>query len=231
LTIGQALMRGSPAPIMHVMSTPTDPREPEFRHNVLAEYAALYPLANTALEALLQRNRAGAARSRGTIPLARGIEIRNIGRLAGQCTRDGTIVVNSQLIDHPDAIRATVAHELAHAVVETARRQLLSGGGARRLSRGRADIARRRGDWSAHGAAWRSVARELGDGGERCHRLPLKPLRRLRRFLYRADCGAEVQLTTIRHNRLQRNRRLSYCWNARGITVSGRHFVREIDTA
>ena len=39
-------------------------------------------------------------------------------------------IINSQLIDHPGEIRPTVAHELAHAVVETARRQLLTGGGA-----------------------------------------------------------------------------------------------------
>ena len=208
-------------------------RESDFRRNVFAIHAELYPLANTLLAELLQHHRTITPRSRASAPgpLARGIEIRNIGRLAGQCTHEGTIVINSQLVDHPGEIRATVAHELAHAVVNAARKSLLSGSRRLRLSNTVRDIARRTGAWSAHGAIWRDVAHRLGDGGERCHRLPLKPVRRLRRFLYRTDCGAEVVLTTIRHNRLQRNRRLSYRLTAKGAVLSGRHFVREFDTA
>jgi predicted SprT family Zn-dependent metalloprotease len=215
------------------MSPMHDERESDFRRNVFAVHAELYPLANAALMELLQRHRTITPRSRASTagPLARGIEIRNIGRLAGQCTHEGTIVINIQLVDHPGEIRATVAHELAHAVVNAARESLLSGAGRFRESATLRDLARRTGAWSAHGATWREIAHHLGDGGERCHRLPLKPVRRLRRFLYRTDCGAEVHLTTIRHNRLQRNHRLSYRLGARGVFLSGRHFVREVDTA
>ncbi len=215
------------------MALKPDPREHAFRQSVRAEYDALYPRANALLDELLGRVRPVSASrvAPAPCPLPRGVAIRNIGRLAGQCTRDGTIVVNSQLIDHPDEIRATVAHELAHAVIETARRVLISESGLRRRRGLPTGMTRRRGEWSTHGAAWRSVAHALGDGGERCHRLPLKPLRRLRRFLYRADCGAEVVLTSVRHNRLQRNRRLEYRLASRDVRISGRHFVREVETA
>lgn len=209
------------------MASKPDPRERAFRQSVQADYDALYPRAGALLGELLQRFGASPA----ACALPRGVEVRNIGRLAGQCTREGTVVVNSQLIEHPEEVRATVAHELAHAVVETARRALLSCYLPKRRRGSLAGLARRRGDWSSHGATWRAVACALGDGGERCHRLPLKPLRRLRRFLYRADCGAEVLLTTVRHNRLQRNRRLEYRWTDRDIRISGRHFVREIEAA
>lgn len=211
------------------MGSKTDQRERAFRQSVQAEYDTLHPSAGALLDELLQPFRRSPVFRfpAGTSPLPRGVAIRNIGRHAGQCTRDGTIVINSQLIDHPGEIRPTVAHELAHAVIETARRVLLSERGHRR--RLPAGLARRSGDWSAHGAVWQAVARKLGDGGERCHRLPLKPLRRLRRFLYRTDCGAEVVLTSVRHNRLQRNRRLEYRLRDRDARISGRHFVREVE--
>lgn len=215
------------------MALKPDPRERAFRQSVRAEYDALYPRANALLDELLRRYRSSAVvrLPLPPCPLPRGLEIRDIGRLAGQCQRDGTVVINSQLADHPGEVRATVAHELAHAVVETARRLLLSEHGPRRRRGLPAGIVRRRGEWSAHGAAWQAVARQLGDGGERCHRLPLQPRRRLRRFLYRADCGAEVVLTSVRHNRLQRNRRLEYRLAHRDVRISGRHFVREVASA
>lgn len=214
------------------MSRPSRESETAFGQQVHAEYDALYPSASALLAAILDRYRAASilTRSPPACRLSRCLEIRDIGRLAGQCQRNGTIVINIQLIDYPDAIRATVAHELAHAVVETARRVLLSERGSRRRRGLAAGMARRQGEWSAHGAVWQAVARQLGDGGERCHRLPLRPRRRLRRFLYRADCGAEVVLTSVRHNRLQRNRGLEYRLAHRDVRISGRHFVREVET-
>ena len=205
----------------------------EFRQIVLAEHAALHGNAQSRLEALLRRFDPGAAFD--TLPpachLSHGIEIRDLGRAAGRCTRDGTVIVNSQLIDHPGAVRATVAHELAHAVVETARRSLLTRRGPRRRRGVFADMARRQGAWATHGSIWQSVARELGDGGERCHRLPLQAKRRLRCFLYRADCGAEVVLTSVRHNRLQRNRGMEYRLAGRDARVGWRHFVGEVEVS
>ena len=203
-------------------------REEDFRFMVRAAYDALHPAAEALLGQLLQDLHDDPPPPN---PLPRGIEIRDIGRLAGQCTRSGTIVVNSQLIDHPEEIRATVAHELAHAVVETARRELLARRGLRRRRGAFADMARRQGAWSSHGAIWQSVARKLGDGGERCHRLPLKPKRRLRQFLYRSDCGAEVVLSSVRHNRLQRNRGMEYRLAGRNVRIGRRHFVEEVEAA
>ena len=202
-----------------------------FRRIVMAEHAGLYRHAQLHVDELVRRFDPCAAlgKAPAACPLPRGIEIRDIGRLAGQCTRAGTVVVNSQLIDHPGEVRATVAHELAHAAVETARRALLSRHGSRRRRGVFVHMARRRGEWAAHGAIWQSIARELGDGGERCHRLPLKPKRRLRRFLYRADCGAEVVLTSVRHNRLQRNRGMEYRLAGRDARVAWRHCVGEVE--
>jgi predicted SprT family Zn-dependent metalloprotease len=199
----------------------------DFRQIVLAEHAALFSKAQAQLEELLRQ--CGPGKPQPTCQLPHAIEIRDLGRAAGRCTPGGTIVVNSQLIDHPEEIRATVAHELAHAVVETARRELLARHGLRRRRGAFADVARRRGAWSAHGAIWQAIARQLGDGGERCHRLPLEPKRRLRRFLYRADCGAEVVLSSVRHNRLQRNRGMEYRLAGRGARVGWRHFVEEVE--
>ena len=196
----------------------------------MAEHAALFSQAQAHLDELTRRFDPGAAPGQAptAYPLPRVIEIRDIGRLAGQCTRSGTVVVNSQLIDHPNEIHATVAHELAHAAVETARRILLARCGLRRRRGAFADMAQRRRAWSAHGAIWQSIARELGDGSERCHHLPLKPKRRLRRFLYRADCGAEVVLSSVRHNRLQRNRGMEYRLSGRKVRIAGHHFVGEV---
>lgn len=208
------------------MSTPSRECENGFRRAVQAGFDSLHPVAEALLGELLRNHQGGTPLP---CPLPRSIEIRDIGRLAGQCTRDGKVVVNSQLIDHPGEIRATIAHELAHAVVESARRELLARHGLRRRRGAFADMARRRGAWSAHGAIWQSVARKLGDGGERCHRLPLEPKRRLRRFLYRADCGAEVVLTSVRHNRLQRNKGMEYRLAGRDVRVGGRHFVGEVE--
>jgi hypothetical protein len=199
----------------------------DFRQIVMAEHAALFSRAQAQLDGLLRKF--GADPPQSTCNLPHGIEIRDLGRAAGRCTPEGTVIVNRQLIDHPCEVRATVAHELAHAVVETARRSLLAKRGSRNRRGVHADMARRRGKWAAHGAIWQAVARELGDGGERCHQLPLKPKRRLRRFLYRSDCGAEVVLTSVRHNRLQRNRGMEYRLARDNVRVGGRHFVGEIE--
>ena len=199
--------------------------ERRFRATVEAAYDELFPAANEALGELLGRLGVGAAQ----VSLARDLTVRNIGRAAGKCGPGGAVIINSQLIGFPDDIQDTVAHELAHAVIETARRAL--GSPARRIvNRGTARAARSRdGDWAAHGALWQSVARKLGDTGDRCHSLPLQPVRRLRRFLYRSDDGHEVILSSVRHRRLQRDPSLAYRFPHNGVTVLARHFAGEVD--
>lgn len=206
-------------------------RERRFREEALRAYEELFPRASGALEALLSSQSVAFGLPSRTPPPAvpRGLAIRNIGRSAGQCARDGTIVINAQLVDFPDDLRDTVAHELAHAVVETARRWLSAKRGRMRDRETLRRLACRHGEWAAHGAVWKSVARQLGDSGDRCHALPLRPLRRQRRFLYRADCGAEKVLSAVRHNRLQRDRRLWYRWRTDGVRIFGRHFVGEVE--
>jgi predicted SprT family Zn-dependent metalloprotease len=109
-----------------------------------------------------------------------------------RCHKDESIIINSQLIDHPEDIRDTVAHELAHQVVAQYKRDQ--------------GIRDRRGKWSSHGATWKEVARKLGDSGDRCHQLPLKPKHKLRRYLYKTRCGSHQHLlSTIRHNRSEQS--------------------------
>ncbi|MBT8041449.1 MAG: M48 family metallopeptidase [Xanthomonadales bacterium] len=199
--------------------------ERRFRDTVEAAYDELYPAANEAMGELLGQFGVVAAQT----PLARDLTVRDIGRAAGKCGPGGAVIINCQLIGFPDDIRDTIAHELAHAVIETARRAL--GSPARRfINRGAARAARsRNGDWAAHGALWKSVARKLGDTGDRCHRLPLQPVRRLRRYLYRSDDGHEVILSSVRHRRLQRDPSLAYRFPQKGVTVLARHFAGEVE--
>ena len=42
-------------------------------------------------------------------------------------------------------------------------------------------------------------------------------------------CGAEVVLTSVRHNRLQRNRGMEYRLNRGNVRIGGRHFVGEVE--
>lgn len=192
-----------------------------FEQTVRRIYEELHPLAESALHDLLHRS---GHSSTGSPTLAHSLTIRNIGRAAGKCSPDGGVIVNAQLIDFPGEVRDTVAHELAHAVVETARRQRVSSWSMRTVTQ-----RRRSGEWAAHGEIWKWVARRLGDSGDRCHQLPLKPVRRLRRYRYRADCGTEIVLSSVRHKRLQRNPLFAYTAPRNGAVFLARHCVGEVE--
>ncbi|VAW77715.1 Protein sprT [hydrothermal vent metagenome] len=90
-----------------------------------------------------------------------------------------------------DNLNETVPHEVAHFVVD----QLW---GLRRVR--------------AHGAEWRSVMRELGAEPRATARFDLTglPVRRQRRFAYRCACRSH-ELTTCRHNRVQRGDARYHC--------------------
>jgi len=90
-----------------------------------------------------------------------------------------------------DNVSETVPHEVAHFVVD----QLW---GLRRVR--------------AHGAEWQSVMRALDAEPRATARYDLTglPVRRQRRFAYRCACRAH-QLTTCRHNRVQRGEARYHC--------------------
>ena len=90
-----------------------------------------------------------------------------------------------------DNLNETVPHEVAHFVVD----QLW---GLRRVR--------------AHGAEWQSVMRALGaePRATACYDLTGLPVRRQRRFAYRCACNTH-QLTTCRHNRVQRGQARYHC--------------------
>lgn len=90
-----------------------------------------------------------------------------------------------------DNLNETVPHEVAHFVVD----QLW---GLRRVR--------------AHGVEWRSVMHALGNEPRATARYDLTglPVRRQRRFAYRCACQMH-QITTCRHNRVQRGEARYHC--------------------
>ncbi|HHJ15088.1 MAG TPA: metallopeptidase (SprT family) [Gammaproteobacteria bacterium] len=119
-----------------------------------------------------------------------------IGRAAGQyrvLRGDVSIRYNPFIFARyfEDNLNETVPHEVAHFVVD----QLW---GLRRVR--------------AHGAEWQSVMRALGVEPRATARYDLTglPGRRQRRFAYRCACNTH-QLTTCRHNRVQRGKARYHC--------------------
>jgi SprT protein len=93
------------------------------------------------------------------------------------------IRLNATLLrEHPrEMIEETVPHEVAHVV-------------AYRL------FGRR---IKPHGREWQDVMRAFGKDPSVSHCMPAEPTRRLRRFAYRCGCESPVELTSIRHRRVQ----------------------------
>lgn len=111
------------------------------------------------------------------------------GQAAGQANfRRNLIRFNRALAErYPDEFVAqTVPHELAHLVA-------FHKFGPR---------------IRPHGREWREVMELFGAEPRRTHQFEVSPSRRLKRFAYRCHCpGADYQLTSIRHNRIQRGQR------------------------
>ncbi len=98
-----------------------------------------------------------------------------------------------------DSLAVTVPHEVAHYVTDC-----LYG-----LSRVR-----------PHGAEWQAVVHALGASARvtGCYDLSGLPLRRQRRFAYRCGCSSH-QLSTVRHNRVQRGEARYLCRQCREAIV------------
>ncbi len=98
-----------------------------------------------------------------------------------------------------DSLAVTVPHEVAHYVTDC-----LYG-----LSRVR-----------PHGAEWQAVVHALGASARvtGCYDLSGLPLRRQRRFAYRCGCSSH-QLSTVRHNRVQRGEAMYLCRQCREAIV------------
>lgn len=94
-----------------------------------------------------------------------------------------------------DSLAVTVPHEVAHYVTDR-----LYG------------LARVR----PHGAEWQAVMQALGASARVTARYDLSglPLRRQRRFMYRCGCASH-QLSTVRHNRVQRGEAAYLCRHCR----------------
>lgn len=99
------------------------------------------------------------------------------------------------LINHPDELRVTVAHEFAHIVDRTAY--------AAYHRTHRAD--RKKG--SLHGPTWKQVMKLFGMEPTRCHNMDVSEVKRkknVQQHAYTCDCGAVLMLSTIKHNHIVR---------------------------
>lgn len=140
------------------------------------------------------------------------------GKVAGQFAYKGSSCgLRFNMIfatNHPDEYMArTVPHEVAHYV-----RYVRNGYKHDVLSNGKRDI---------HGAKWRAVMRELGaSDSTRCHSYDTSVIasRKYRKFSYSCDNDHAYELTTIRHNRVQRGQTTYFCRECR----SELHFRGEL---
>lgn len=109
------------------------------------------------------------------------------------------------LLDH--VLNDTIAHEVAHVLGRT--NPLLYG--------------------KNHDAKWKYYARLLGSDGNRiCDRqdIRLKSGRKVRKFVYILEDGSNITLTSVRHNRIQKQGK-SYITRS-GLTVNRFCKFREI---
>lgn len=94
------------------------------------------------------------------------------------------IRINGELFHYPEdhykAVWDTILHEMAHLMVEQ--------------SVGKAQ---------PHGQEWQFYIEKLGGTANVTHQLPLKKVRRSRKFIYLLESGRIVELSPIRHRRLQ----------------------------
>ena len=108
------------------------------------------------------------------------------GQAAGQANyRQNKIRFNLDLLEKytHEFVEQTVPHEFAHLVAYQKF--------GRRIK--------------PHGLEWKSVMIAFGVKPTRTHSFKVTPSRRLKRFLYRCEChGSSYELTSIRHNRIQR---------------------------
>lgn len=141
--------------------------------------------------------------------------VRNLGKRGGHyqgCRGDGTVTLNTQLLAQPDAdLTNTLRHELAHWVASALRHSL--------------GVRSRRGRWSSHGLEWKRAALALGCTGDRCHTMALEPTRKVRQWLYLLECGTEVKLSTVRHNKVMRG--YTYRLKSTKSKLSRECFIRE----
>ena len=79
-----------------------------------------------------------------------------------------------------------------------------------------------------HNRGWARVCIALGGDGSRTHSLKLTPGRKTRKFLYLADCGTEVTLSSVIHNKLQRGQQNFRILRATGGRIFKTGLLREV---
>ena len=106
-------------------------------------------------------------------------------------------------------VRETIPHEVAH-LVAFAKPELRA---------------------KHHNTQWRRISQALGCKGERCHSIELTPAKRVTRYRYRTDSGAEVISGPKHHKQIQAHGRLAGIRSRATREVLDRHHFVEAFTA
>lgn len=77
-----------------------------------------------------------------------------------------------------------------------------------------------------HNAGWKNVCMMLGGQPDRCHNMKLTSTRKTRSFEYLSENGDRMELSIIRHNRLQNGRVSAYV--CAGIKYTKDEFIQEL---
>lgn len=122
--------------------------------------------------------------------------------LKGQCAGKASVIkgvrLNARLMYHNESFfDETIHHEYAHMI----------------------DFYLR--GTSNHGRHWKRIMHTLGVTPERCHDFKgVKKARIVKRFTYHCDCR-EIELTSIRHNKIRKGRMQYRCPLCSGRVVEG----------
>lgn len=80
-----------------------------------------------------------------------------------------------------------------------------------------------------HDAGWQRVCKDLGGSGSRTHELKLTPARNLRVWQYRDTHGKIRQVTTVRHNKIQK-KGMKYRFSDNGGIISAASLINPNST-
>jgi len=103
---------------------------------------------------------------------------------------DSTLRWNLDIVkmnDSNEYFNRTVPHEVAHMIIQVMFRQKLFG--SRKPQ--------------THGREWKMLMAKVGADNTRCHKYETKSARKVKRFIYKAECGCEGEFTAQRHKRQQ----------------------------
>jgi predicted SprT family Zn-dependent metalloprotease len=144
------------------------------------------------------------------------LKFKDLGLAGGEARGLLYVTLNTQLeqFDWKETV-GVIRHEVAHVAVEALRE--LTG------------ITTRRAPWSAHGAIWKKIALALGASDSLYIALGLQPTKKQRTWTYATTEGTLIEVSTTRHNRMQKNPDLVYrCKDSGGYVKAALHVPEKL---